>query len=378
MNGQNSACLEQPRILVFSQRDIFGKIHYRCILSEFEDLICQMDSVELLRPRPKERFKYGTRAAQRLAVDYAIAFNPGIPKQKVDRGYDIFFAFCQFAKDLLHVESVVGWEKCSKVSVCWLDEIWLSEFHKYRYYLDILSKFDLVVTSTKSSLEALNEVVGDKASFLPLGIDSVLFCPYPDPPARAIDMYSIGRRSEITHNELMKMAKENNFFYIYDSINGDRVINSKQHRQLFASIAKRSKYFLVNPGKFDTPGETNTQSEIGSRFFEGCAAGTIMIGERPNCDVFEDIFYWPDAVISMPFDAKNIADIIGELERDPERRKRISSKNVIEALNKHDWLYRWKSILRKTGMEPLTKMMERQNSLNALCEAVKKDSDIMD
>ena len=58
-----------------------------------------------------------------MAAKYAVSYNPGIPTTKVDNEYDMFFAYCMFPKELLHVESVKGWEKCSKVSVCWIDEI---------------------------------------------------------------------------------------------------------------------------------------------------------------------------------------------------------------------------------------------------------------
>lgn len=356
------------RILMFSQRNIYDKFHFRCYLSEFEDLICQMDSVELLCPKPMERFKYGTRIAQKLAADYSIAFNPGIPKQKVAKDYDLFFAFCLWPRDLLHIESIVDWENCSKFSVCWLTEVWLSDIHASRYYLDILSKFDLVVMNLSSSVKAVNEVIGDKAFFMPLGIDCVLFCPYPNPPQRLIDMYSIGRRSEITHNKLLKMSEKNNIFYVYDSIASHLIIDSTQHRQLFANMAKRSKYFMVNPGKVDSPDEVTVQSEIGNRFFEGIAAGTIMVGEHPQTEVFKDIFYWPDAVVNLPFDSEDIDLIFSEFGKDPERQEEVRRKNIIESLQKHDWLYRWEVILQRAGLKPMPGFFERKDVLDDLCK----------
>jgi len=363
---QSDTTKDKNRVLMYSQRNIFEKFHYRCAITEFENLICQMDSVDLLEPRSKKRFKYGTRFAQRLAADYAFSFNPGIPKQKVKGEYDLFFAHCQFPKDLLHVKSVENWDNCAKTSICWLTEIWVSELHKYRYYLDILAKFDIVVMNLSSSVSAVNKIIGDKAFFMPLGIDAVLFSPYPNPPQRVIDMYSIGRRSEKTHQELLRMAKNNQFFYIYDSIIGDKVMHSEQHRFLFANMLKRSKYFRVDPGKIDVPEERTVQSEIGNRFFEGCAAGAVMIGEHPQTEIFKEIFYWPDAVINLPFHSEEIEKIIKELNDDPERIERVSRKNVTESLARHDWLYRWEIILQKAGLEPLSGFYERRNVLRDL------------
>lgn len=356
----------ENRVLMFSQRNIFEKFHYRCAIEEFEDLIRRFDAVDMLAPPSLPRFKRDTRIAQRLATDLAFAFNPGIPVQTAPTGYDLFFAHCQFPKDLLHLKALKGWQKCARLSVCWLTEIWISEIHKYRYYLDILSDFDVVVMNLSSSLQAVNKVIGDKAFFMPLGIDAVLFGPYPDPPRRVIDMYSIGRRSSITHEKLLDMAEGNRMFYVYDSIIGDRVMDPLQHRQLFANMLKRSRFFRVDPGKIDVPEERTVQSEIGNRFFEGCAAGAVMIGEHPGTPAFKEIFHWPDAVLHLPFGSGEVEPLIREMSLDTERMAAVSLRNVQEALMHHDWVYRWEKILEKAGMKPLPGLQERKHELDRL------------
>ena len=56
-------------------------------------------------------------------------------------------------------------------------------------------------------------------------------------------------------------------------------LDYRQHRELFANMAKRSRYFLVSPAKIDRTDETRGQVEIGHRYFEGAAAGAVMIGQ---------------------------------------------------------------------------------------------------
>jgi len=72
------------------------------------------------------------------------------------------------------------------------------------------------------------------------------------------------------------MAEKGQIFYIYDTIHKMNTLYYKEHRNLVANIAKRSRYFMVNPGKIDEPLETHGQREIGSRFFEGLAAGEAL------------------------------------------------------------------------------------------------------
>ena len=98
------------------------------------------------------------------------------------------------------------------------------------------------------------------------------------------------------------MARESGFFYLHDTIGGSQAINSKEHRALFANLAKSSRYFIVNPGKIDEPHLTGGQMEVGNRYFEGAASGAIMVGERPDNEVFEDLFDWPEAVTRLSYD----------------------------------------------------------------------------
>src|SRR5690348_4288067 len=208
----------KARTLLFSHRNIFEGALFRCPHYEFEDIICQIDSVDVLAPRPTKWFKYGSRIANRLARDTTLALNPGIEKVKLKGNYDLLFAVCGFPKDLLHLNVVTNWKDHCRVSICLLDEIWASQLSKYECFLKILSQFDYVMLYYSQSVKPLSEVIGNKCFFLPPGVDAIRFCPYPELPKRVVDVYSIGRRSEVTHQALLKMAKEGSIFYVYDSI----------------------------------------------------------------------------------------------------------------------------------------------------------------
>lgn len=360
------------RVLVFSQRNIFSDFHYRLGLYEFEDIILQVDSVDLLAPGPKKWFKYGDRIGNRIATDYGFGINPGIPEIKIEKRYDLFFAIAQFPKDLLHVKSVEGWKENCKTSVCWLNEIWVPDINKCRYFMKILAQFDYVIVHWAGSVNAVQKVVEGKCFYLPYGIDTILFCPYPNAPRRVIDVYSIGRRSDETHRALLRMGDNNKYFYVFDSITGEQVINPNEHRLLFANMAKRSRYFIVNPGKRDDPGETAGQIEFGNRFFEGAASGTIMIGETPKNEQFAKVFDWPDAVIHVPFGSDNIGVIINELDKQPQRQAEIRKNNVIQSLLRHDWVYRWEAVLKIAGLDPMPQLLERKQRLRDLSNRVEK------
>jgi hypothetical protein len=360
----------EPRVLLFSQRNIARNVLFRCPHHEFEDVICQIDSTDVLAPQVGKRFDIRHKIAKQIAWRSPVVLNPGIPKTRVRKTYDLFFAVCGSPVDLLMVNTIENWETAANVSICLVDELWVKELPSYKYFLKIMAKFDFVMLYYSQSVKKVAEAVGPKCSYLPPGIDSIRFCPYPELPKRVIDVYSIGRRSEITHQKLLKMAEEDRIFYVHDSISGDHAINSTEHRLLFSQMVKRSRYFIVNPGLIDRPDVRGNQNEIGNRYFEGAASGAIMIGEFPKNEEFRKLFDWPDAVLHLPYGSGDIDTIIDEVDKQPEWQEKMRRNNVLQALTRHDWVYRWETILKIAGLEPMQDLVERKERLRCLAKDI--------
>ncbi len=364
--------LPSSRILIFSQRNIFKRALFRCAHYEFENIISQIDSVELLAPE-LDLSRRRHAIAKRIAFHAPIALNPGIQRIPPKAHYDLFLAVCGAPADLLMVNAVRNWREVCKTSICLIDELWVRDMAGHRHFLRILEKFDVVMLYYSQSVDALSERIRRKCVYLPPGVDTTLFSPYPAPPKRVVDVYSIGRRSETTHQALLRMASEDGLFYLHDTIAGDQAIDPSQHRALFANVAKRSRYFMVNPGLFDRPDKRGNQIEIGNRYFEGIAAGTILVGERPNNQEFDRLFDWPDVVIPLAYNSPDINLLIRELDRQPERQDRIRRTNVAQALLRHDWVYRWEAMLKTAGLEPMPELFERKERLRTMAAAVSQN-----
>src|SRR5438094_7817572 len=88
------------------------------------------------------------------------------------------------------------------------------------------------------------------------------------------------------------------------------------------------------------------QVEVGFRYYEGSTAGAVLVGQAPKCESFRRTFDWPDAVIEIKPDSSDAAEVLTELAAQPERTQEISRRNAAEALLRHDWVYRWKEVLR--------------------------------
>lgn len=91
-----------------------------------------------------------------------------------------------------------------------------------------------------------------------------------------------------------------------------------------------------------------------------------MLGDPPDTDDFRTQFDWEGAVVEMPFHAPQVASVIADLERDPERLARIRRANVVNALLRHDWSYRLRVLREAAGLAPTPRMLAREERLAAL------------
>lgn len=364
---------EEARVLMLSHRNVANTILARCLCFEFEDIIRRIDNVNMLSPGRLSHFDTRYRVAARLARHFPIALNPGVQVATVDREYELFFTACNFPTDLLYVNALKGWRKKCKTAVCWIDEIFVSTLGDMKYFSDIISQFDHVIVSCQQAVKEIEQLVSGECQFILPGIDAEQFCPAPN-LARFIDVLSIGRRSPHMHQQLVSAAEANKIFYYHDTISyrgckyGLTTAEPKQHRGLLANLAKRSKYFVVNPGKFDDPKEVGHEDVIGPRFFEGAASGTVMIGRRPNNAEFDKLFFWPDAVIDIEHESGQVMETLSDLNDQSKRLDRIRKNNITYSLLKHDWIYRWEKVLELTGLNPMPEFFERKRALEGRAE----------
>jgi hypothetical protein len=363
-----SGVADIPRVLLFSQREIYEPEAWRSSFYEFEEIIRKIDAVDLVSAKPEKWFKQGKRVALKVGRHAKLALNPGVSKVRVEKCYDLFVAICDIPSELLNVYAAIDWKECCRKSVCVLNELWVSELPFYTSCLEVLSKFDYVLVSCRQSVEPISKAIGKECSYLPLGVDAILFCPISNHSPRCIDILSYGRRSEEWHQIFLSLSHDEGLFYIYDTLKDVRTYDLIQHRLLRASLIKRSKYCVVNPGKFDLPEESGGQSEIGARYYEGAAGGTIMIGEEPKISEFKMLFNWPDAVVKLPRDYTRgeVSLLLKELSGQTERLEAIRNNNVVHSLLHHDWLYRWEAILKLVGLDPQAPLLGRKDNLKNL------------
>lgn len=375
LSGRKATFISRPgaRVFTLSERAIHDRV-YHCLQYEWEDLIGEWDSVDTFLPAHSFNLSrglytlanYATRSARVASI-----ITPHLDSCSLTQKYDLFFIICTDIFELIAITSVKNWRTKCRNAVCYLNECWDEGWLKGReFLLHPLKEFDHIFLATRSSVEAVAKITGRPCSYLPLGVDAVKFAPFPVAPERSINIWNLGRRSSVTHQALLKLAERKEWLYSFDTVRNGKVPDCRGHRVLVSNLLKRCGYFIANPAKTDEDRLTSGHMELGSRYFEGAAGGTVMLGKAPAPELLREYFNWPDAVIPIPYDAPDIAATIADLEAQPDRLARIRRDNVSNTLLRHDWVHRWRQILEAVGLGVTPQMLMRESLLRDTAEKI--------
>jgi glycosyl transferase family 1 len=359
-----------PRVLMPTLRKINSHAAW-CVLYDFEDVIRVVDDVRMLELERGSWFPARHRAARSLAWHARhpafTGMNPGLRPVVVDREYDLFVFVCMNFLDLLYLNAISGWQSRCRVKVCFMAEVYSGQVGPYQHFLHALGDFDYVFQSFASSVPAVSRAIGKPCHYVPIAANVLRFTPFPRAPARVIDFMSIGGRAAPVHESLLRLAASRDLLYIYDTLPSElmRPTNGNQHRDLLASMAKRTKFFVVNVAKVGKT-DRGDQSEFGARYMEGLAAGAVLFGRTPTVQSFREEFPWPDAVVEVRDDGSDVEAVFDSVVGNQEELERVSERNAAHALLRHDWGHRWNAILQLAGITPRPALTKRLLALETL------------
>lgn len=365
----------QTRVLLLSERRIADLVGF-CDAYEFEDTIAAVTDAMRIDVTDLPSLEFSRRAykaarmvtgSSRLASRFARR-----PRSKVvlKDNFDLFFPVFSHAHQLYSLAAICNWrERCSKAA-CFISEVKLATLPVY--LVELLADFDHIFIASSGSVREVGRITGRPCTYLPIAVDVPRFTPAsPDQP-RPIDVCYIGRRSEVTHQALLKETQQKQLFYYYDTVAASgtsmkdrtfRVDKPDEHRRMLGTLLKHSRYFIANRAYVNRPEE---REDMSLRFYEGAAAGTVMLGEAPRIEEFHAQFDWPDALVDLPFNSPDIGRVLAALNDDPERLRSVRRNNAREAARRHDWLHRIQVVFSTLGIPHTEKMGTRAKLLDQI------------
>jgi Glycosyl transferases group 1 len=385
-----SSNVSDPRVLCISNRD-FAPVISRCLRYEFEDVIGAIDAVDVIAPsdtpdpdKADTVAQKGKLQLQRLAaksyrrldgtLDGTLPFTRDRrPPTSLARDYELLFVSTQSVKDLYNFSPSAMWRSVARVSMCYIEELYVPDVSGLGGLLNVLKRFDHIVVGVRDTVQPLAEATGRPCHYLAPSTDTLKFCPYPRAPKRVIDFYAMGSsRPPELHEALLQMADAGDWYYVYDTVGNCRVTSHVEHRRRLAEMIKRSRFFMVTNARWYDRARTGGQEELGLRYFEGAAGGAVLVGAAPDNASFKEQFGWQDSVVALPSDASEVAGALAELDADPSRLERISKTNVMNSLRRHDHVHRWGQILSAAGLTETDAMQCRRHRLAELATSIER------
>ncbi len=360
--------MNNPRVLMLSERN--AEIpKWQAPQYEFEDVVGEVDSVAMIAPPAVTRSKVSRARRKLLRAAGRRAFRaPKLRSTDVSGEYDVFFAVLMFPDKAPNLLALRDWRSRCDKAVCFIVELFSEHVEDMAENLELLAelRFDRIFVLNPRPKDAIAERTGSKVEFLPLGVDALRFSPCPLLPARSVDLYQFGRRSPVTHDAALELARRDGAFYVYDTVfNKVPLEDHVTHRTMMAEYMKRTRYFFsYRPGEDLDRGRDD--DALSSRYFEATAGGAVLLGSSPDSAEYRDTFGWPDATIEIPYEARNLREIIAGLDEQPERLARARVNNVTHSLRRHDWVHRWGRVLDAAGMPHTEAMRERMRLLESL------------
>lgn len=342
-----------------------GRTH----LHELEELMAGVEQADVFAPAPSAARRALVSARGRLDRLVPAARRLGWPglSAPLDRDYALLVVVCQDPSDLRRLGPIEPWTRRASRSVCLAGEVWLHELAARTGELDLLSRFDLVLTSCRETVEPLGRAIGRPTAWLAPAVDALRFRPPAAPPQRCIDVYSVGRRSEPLHAALLEVSRERGWFYLHSTTTKQQVPDARAHRERLASLIQRTRYFVVQPARAGDP--RVRQPETGTRYVEGAAGGALLVGEAPAGHGLRELFDF-DPVLPLPPDPAALRAALDALEAEPGRAAWLRAAGVAATLRRHDWAHRWERLLDLVGLAPCAGLRERLLQLRAAADAV--------
>jgi Glycosyl transferases group 1 len=367
-------------VLLLSERRIADLVAY-CLAYEFEDTFAAVTVAQRIDATDLAGLEF-SRRAYKLAR--AACRSPRLarrlapyPRNKVilDRDFDLFFPVFSHIYELYSLATIPNWRQRCRKAACFITEVWSDQLPEY--LLELLSEFDHIFLGFRHSVEDVARITGRPCTYLPLAADVLRFAPASLDQPRPIFVCNIGRRSQITHQALLEESERLQNFYYYDTVAASgadlkqrtfRVDSPHEHRRMLATLLKNSRYYFANRSRVNEPDYIADRDETSARFYEGAAAGTVMIGEAPRTAEFKRQFDWPDAVVHVPFDSPDVGRILADLSG--ERLRAAQRNNVREAALRHDWLHRIQVVFDVLGLTPTEGMRARARRLDEIVSRV--------
>lgn len=216
------------------------------------------------------------------------------PKQPLDLKADI--AWCiLMGPENYRLDLYKNWAHTCKTKILYLYDTLPSQYPLIKRILSN-DNWDILITSFNDAVDDLEKYTGRKWHCIEQAADADLFQPAPF-SERVIHFSSYGRRYPVLHEALKEFCKSKGLYYDYTTHDAKHpVVDSTELYKQYAWHLSHSLFTFSWPVELTNPARAGHLRPITCRWFEAAAAGTIIVGKKPDNPAFEKYFFGKQVV----------------------------------------------------------------------------------
>jgi len=247
------------------------------------------------------------------------------------------------------------WDRNLKTKILYLYDTFPSQ---YSLIKRLCSKgtWDILITSFNDAVDDLQKITGRQWHCIEQAADKHLFTSAAY-DKKIIHFSSYGRRYSVLHEVVKEFCEKKGLYYDYTTHDGlHPVVDSSELYKQYAWHLKHSLFTFSWPVELTNPVRSGHLRPITCRWFEAMAAGTIILGKKPENDIFKN---WLNE------------DLVTEL--DPTADKKSLLYTLDQIWESREKLYEKAQIISKK--EPGISWNERVRKIISIIESSRKNKD---
>lgn len=280
---------------------------------------------------------------QPLPAD-AMSGRPLPARTRVDHDgepFDLAFFVAMAPGWMRALRGVRGLRDAARATAVYLFDAWPHQTRGLRRWRRELGQFDHVFVSFREAVPVYESRVRGSVHHLLQATSAARF--RPDREDRPVHLLSLGRRHERAHQRLVRLAAAEDLLYAF----ADRTEpygNLEQSRVLGASLARASRAQLSWSLSATSPERAHGLEPVTTRWFDGAACASIVVGQRPRNPLFDELFPYEGFAVDVDPESPELeARVLEILERTDDRPARLELAGRI--LAEHTWHRRCEEIL---------------------------------
>lgn len=361
------------RTLVLSHRHLWD-VPWTAYCTEFETVLADVLAADVVAFGRSDGW-VADALAPRFRLRNLAARWPPLRSYTLDEpphvGYDLAVVVVNDLRQLGVLAAIPSWRSLARTFIAYVFEVWPVWIGPATPVVhEVVDHLDHLYVGIRTGAEALETTTRTPVTFLPPAVDVLAATVYAGADDRRIDVSNRGRRDAAQHEALLGWSHRTGAYYEFDTLLDARVADGREHRHHFYEQTARTGVFVANPARFDRPELSAGATEVGLRYIEAMACGTVIVGGHADSTALRRVLVDPPGFVEFPIGAQEVPRELRELVADPHRSVGLGLGNRAVAVGHHDVLHRWDVIASGLGIGTTAGARARRDALAAAAEAV--------